>query len=506
MVHPHPVSAATLFILHGYSQRIFSSLYAFTTVLIVCELVSSAIPQSPALLSAIFSGIVRVLCVVLFILVIRACPSDSYQDNSDIEKHGLDQLSSPHGFPARVSSPIPETWPFPASLALARPSTEHSPRNDFMAAKLLSSFPLWGATEHTNSSTKSTSPSTILILAGSQFFALLCAAVKIVMAVVVSHTTKTTLNQDVNSFVTLCHLFIAHAVFRSLWGVLLLLVIYVIPLKPLSVALVQTESPIKPPSQPTLRPFTHGIRTPKPSFSRFLSPDSASDYLSVADPFASIPPPLPPPPVVPIGLDLDEFDGRRNGTKEIKVQYRFPPPRSKARRKNKSSKSYSTSGKWSLDHKISAQSLSCVPPLLSCSESMYAGRSGDSNQDDDRSLGDEALLAQLLLQSLDQDVPVEDPSMASRREIVPIATLLKTSIPRALHIPPRSRWSSSSTVRSAKTARPTCSSIRQSRASCTKERLSSASMDKVFVDPVTPRHSVTDGYDGVHATVVSEKS
>ncbi|KAL4074074.1 hypothetical protein J3A83DRAFT_2667359 [Scleroderma citrinum] len=220
------LSAATLFILHGYSQRIFSSLYAFTTVLIVCELVSSAIPQSPALLSAIFSGIVRVLCVVLFILVIRACPSDSYQDNSDIEKHGLDQLSSPHGFPARVSSPIPETWPFPASLALARPSTEHSPRNDFMAAKLLSSFPLWGATEHTNSSTKSTSPSTILILAGSQFFALLCAAVKIVMAVVVSHTTKTTLNQDVNSFVTLCHLFIAHAVFRSLWGVLLLLVIY----------------------------------------------------------------------------------------------------------------------------------------------------------------------------------------------------------------------------------------------------------------------------------------
>lgn len=240
------------------------------------------------------------------------------------------------------------------------------------------------------------------------------------------------------------------------------------PPKPLLVPSVEVRPPKK---QPTLRPFIPGIHTPRPSFSRFLSPDSASEYLSVPDPFASIPPPLPPPPVVSVGLDLDEVDNRCNGRKEIRVQYRFPAPRSRTWRKHKSKKSCSTSGKWSLDHKSSVQSLSSCPPLLSRNGGIYAGRADcGADQDKDGGLKDEAILAQRLLQSLSLGA-TEDLSTAPKNEISPITTLWGTSIPRALYTPPRSRWSSSSTVMSATTVRPNCSSMPRSRVSSTSAGL-----------------------------------
>lgn len=263
---------------------------------------------------------------------------------------------------------------------------------------------------------------------------------------------------------------------------------------------------VRPPTKrPILRPFLPGNRTPKSSFSRFLSPDSASEYLSVADPFASIPPPLPPPPVQPVGLDLDEVDNRHNhnGGKGIRVQYRFPAPRSRAWRKPKSKKkSCSTSGKWTLDHKGSAQSLNSCPPLLLGN----AGRADGTDQDKDGGLRDEAILSQLLLQSLDQGV-TEDHNTAPSSENRPITTLWRTTIPRALYIPPRSRWSSNSTVKSP-IVRPSCSSAPQSRKTSMSEGvvLGSAVMGKVSVDTLASKLSVGPEYDGADLSVASEKS
>jgi len=489
--------------------------------------VSSVIPRSPILLSPIFSTVARLLSVVLLILVIRACPFYSHKEHLNVEKHGLDHFRFPNEFPVRGSSPSADTWPFPAFLALSRSNPEHassSPGNNSMVASLGSSFPFRGGIKHANTRTKSTSTLIFPILAGSQIFALLCAAIKIVMAVIVSHTTETNSNQGAKILVTVWHLVITHGVGRSVWAVLLLTVIYgqfsscrscslalnithlqlVMPPKPLLVPSVQVRPPKK---QSTLRPFIPGIRTPRPSFSRFLSPDSASDYLSVPDPFASIPPPLPPPPAVPVGLDLVEVDDRCHRGKEIRVQYRFAAPRSRTWRKSKSKKSRSTSGKWSLDHKSSAQSLGSCPPLLTRNGGIYAGRADGTDQDKDRTLRDEATLAQLLLQSLNQAV-TEDLSTAPTNENSPITTLWRTSIPRALYTPPRSRWSSGSTVMSATTVRPSCSSMPQSRVSSTSAGvgLSGGVTEKVPVDIVPPRPSVSHAYDEADATVVSEKS
>ena len=193
------------------------------------ELVSSVISRSPILLPPIFSTVTRLLFAVLLILVIRACPSYSHEEHSNVEKHDLDQFRFAHEFPVRGSSPSADTWPFPAFLAFSRSNLAHtssSPGNNSIAANLGSSFPLRGDTEHANPSAKSTSTLIFPILAGSQFFALLCAAIKIVMAVIVSHSTKTDSNQGAKSLVTVWHLFIIHGVCRSVWAVLILTVIY----------------------------------------------------------------------------------------------------------------------------------------------------------------------------------------------------------------------------------------------------------------------------------------
>lgn len=119
-------------------------------------------------------------------------------------------------------------------------------------------------------------------------------------------------------------------------------------------------------------------RTPKPSHSRFMPSDSASDFLSMRDPFAS-PPPPPAPPTVGLGLlDLDRVQAYG-----VAPQYRFPEPKTKGGRKRRI-----RARMKALEHHTSTQALLPHYPPPS-----HAG-------DVEYSLKDGALLAQLLLQSL----------------------------------------------------------------------------------------------------------
>ena len=180
---------------------------------------SSVIPHSLVLLSPVFSAAVRLLSVALLVFAIYPCPLQS--EHSDIEKHGLDQFRFPRECPIRGSSPATDTWPFPTFPTLSRSNQERARSSQNTLANQDSS-PFLGGDEQT----KSPSLLVPLALTGSQIFALLCASVKIVIAVIVSHTTKTVSNQDANSLVIVWHLLITHAVCRCVWAVLILTVIY----------------------------------------------------------------------------------------------------------------------------------------------------------------------------------------------------------------------------------------------------------------------------------------
>lgn len=123
------------------------------------------------------------------------------------------------------------------------------------------------------------------------------------------------------------------------------------------------------------------VRTPKPSHSRFMPSDSASDFLSMRDPFASPPPPPAPPNV---SLELENLDHVQ--ARDVAPQYRFPAP--KARKTNGGRKGRIGMRVKVLEYQTSARALlpSRPPP---------AHTSGG-----DCSIEEEVLLAQRLLQSL----------------------------------------------------------------------------------------------------------
>ena len=173
-------------------------------------------------------------------------------------------------------------------------------------------------------------------------------------------------------------------------------------------------------------------RTPKPSLSRRES-DSLLDFLSLRDPFASSPP--PPPPLPPVGLGLDEVDVGWNGNGEIGLQYRFPAPRSIVKGGRRKGKTPRVNGKKRLVHQDSARTLLPVPET----------RGTEADLGGDRGFGDEARLAQLLLQSLSEGS--ED--CGTPNTSTPVPTVQP---PQVAHVQQSSRWSTSTTVQSIMSA------------------------------------------------------
>lgn len=151
------------------------------------------------------------------------------------------------------------------------------------------------------------------------------------------------------------------------------------------------------------------------------------------DPFASSPP--PPPPLPPIGLGLDEVDVGWNGNKEIGMQYRFPAPRSIIKGERYKGKTARVNGKKRLVHQDSARTLLPVPET----------RGPEADLGGDRGFGDEARLAQLLLESLCEGSEDRD----SPNTPTPVPTVQP---PQVAHVQQTSRWSTSTTVQSIMSA------------------------------------------------------
>lgn len=171
-----------------------------------------------------------------------------------------------------------------------------------------------------------------------------------------------------------------------------------------------------------------------------MSSDSASDFLSMRDPFAS----PPPPPTVGLGF----ADLNRVQFCDVAAQYRFPAP--KARKAKGGRKRRMGLRVRALEHQASAQALlPSRPPPAHINEA-------------ERGLGDEVLLAQLLLQSLTAGTEVEAVPSSPRSAA---ATSYALSFPEPTAQIERlgSRWSASTAALSVSTG--TVWSEKKSRAS-----------------------------------------
>lgn len=152
-------------------------------ILPLTELVFSAIPHSPFILSPFLAAVSRILsfaCLSYIILARLPATGGILSENGKSDR-----------YPPRVSSPTLETWPFPASLARHRRRIP-------------------------------------LALALSQVFALLCAALDIVLEIIVSHmATDFNLTKDGSVVPTrLLGFFIARAAVTCAWSVALLIAIH----------------------------------------------------------------------------------------------------------------------------------------------------------------------------------------------------------------------------------------------------------------------------------------
>ncbi|KAI6046130.1 hypothetical protein EDC04DRAFT_1875672 [Pisolithus marmoratus] len=435
------LSIITLVILRRIAHHKHVSLlpiFCLVTVLIICELVFSVVPQTPFLLSPFLAATSRVLSFALLSYIVVARLPDTRRILLGNEKR------KPDRYPQRVSSPTTETWPFPASLGRRQTKADKqtSPINTTAA-------PPAGAT------TKNDSSRIPLAFALSQILALLCAALDIVLDVIVGHMATEFNFAKAGSAVLsrLLDFYIARAAVTCAWSVALLIAIHVMP--PTLVSGPPAQEPLQS-KQPTIPKC--GIHTSKSSFSRFAYSDSASDYLFVPDPFASMPPPRLPPPAAALELDLDEVKAR-----EIGIQYRFAAPLAKGRRRAEHKKSRSTSRKEALKHQNSTEPF--IPryhhPFNIC---LHTGVACEMDEDRDRSLGDEAILTQLFLQSLDQDMTTSEICGLSTRGGA------RASTPQPEQKPLRSHWSSSSTLKSTRALSRYSSGHRSGISFATSER------------------------------------
>jgi hypothetical protein len=398
------------------------------------------------MLALVSRSILLVLATATAILLRRRHVAISAEFN--IEK-GQPANESSTKTPGRVSSPTQATWPFPGSLALQdRPKCGSCPANKSTPHDLPSSTLIrtHNVDEYAYKMDRQTFILLPLVLTVAQVFAILSAALDVAASILAEGTFIRT-NQP------LPHIHLASATCTLLWSFMALTIIQsksnsfniilsslvlcgqVLPVVPRpyssekQVAIGREQGPTGRLSRDN--PVT---RTPKPSLSRRES-DSLLDFLSLRDPFASSPP--PPPPLPPVGLGLDEVDVGWNGNKEIGLQYRFPAPRSIVKGGRRKGKIPRVNGKKRLVHQDSARALLPVPET----------RGAEADIGGDRGFGDEARLAQLLLQSLSEgSEDCDTPNTSTPAPTVPVQP------PQVAHVQQSSRWSTSTTVQSIMSA------------------------------------------------------
>ncbi|KAG8214060.1 hypothetical protein J3R82DRAFT_10818 [Butyriboletus roseoflavus] len=407
---------------------------SLAALLVICELVSALIPTSPLLLPATLALVARGILLTLAItaaILLRHRHAD-YAAQMNIEKGQPADRSSGKS-PGRVSSPTPATWPFPASHALKYKSRRgNCPANQSTPPDLPPSIP--SRTHNLDEDAFEFGKQNLiflpLVLMTAQIFATLSAALNIAASILVDSAVTRT-NQS------LPHILLVSAACTLLWSITVLTLIQLLPTKPhpySSEKQVAMDCKQGPPGR-DLNRFSRdnpAPRTPKPSLYGRES-DSLLDFLSLRDPFASLPP--PPPPLPPVGLGLDEVDVGWNGNKEIGVQYRFPAPRSIVKGGQPKGKKARASGKKRLVHQDSARTLLPVPET----------RGTETDVERDRVFGDEVRLAQLLLQSLSEGGEDCDNPNAS----TPVPTVQR---PQVAHVQQSSRWSTSTTIQSIMSA------------------------------------------------------
>ncbi|KAG1812187.1 uncharacterized protein BJ212DRAFT_1372033 [Suillus subaureus] len=448
--------------------RAFRFVAVMVTTFLACATIAGSIASTPTLLSPTFSLISRSLQLPLAIgifLDIRSAIAVAAPFTKTCEKDRAGPESSvrpticPNGS-RRVSSPTPDTWPFPGSLAHTQLTCNQSSAKSVKAiANLPPSLTLThsgqengvipeGAAEISWRCKEMRLPVTML---AAQVAAVVCAALKIALVIIAKNSPSwaalqardsvTTSRLSENSDVTVAAgLVIAHSICSLVWAVGVVTSLYLLPsvvkqALPTSVKRTMDSSVPKPTELPS-------HRTPKHSFSRGMSSDSASDFLSMRDPFAS--PPPPPPPTVGLGLaDLNHVQFC-----DVAAQYRFPAP--KARKAKGGRKRRIGLRVRALEHQASAQTLlPSRPPPAHINEG-------------ERGLGDEALLAQLLLQSLTADTEAEvQPS--SPTSAAATSHVLSFPEPTAHAERMGSRWSASTAALSVSTG--TVWSEKKSRAS-----------------------------------------
>lgn len=447
-------------------HRAFRFVAVLVTTFLVCATIAGSIASTPTLLSPTFSLISRSLQLPLAIgifLDLRSAITVAAPPIEICEKDraGPDSSVRPTTCPnrsGRVSSPTPDTWPFPGSLSHTPPArNQSSPKSVKAVVKLPPSLTLTHSGQENSMIPERAVaiswrckqmrfPVTIL---AAQAAAVVCAALKIALAIVAKNfpswaalqarDSVTTSRPSENSDVTAtAGLIIAHSVCSLVWAVGVVTSLYLLPsvvkqTLPTSVKHTLNSSVPKPTEFPN-------YRTPKHSLSRGMSSDSASDFLSMRDPFASPPPPPPPP----VGLGLADLN--RVQFCDVAAQYRFPAP--KARKAKGGRKRRMGLRVRALEHQASAQALlpSCPPPA--------------HINEGERGLGDEALLAQLLLQSLTVGTEAQHSGPTSAA-----ATSHVLSFPEPTAPIERlgSRWSASTAALSVSTG--TARSEKKSRAS-----------------------------------------
>ncbi|KAI6125762.1 hypothetical protein EV401DRAFT_1885851 [Pisolithus croceorrhizus] len=460
------ITLAILCRIAHYERVSLLPLLCLAAVLTVCELVFFTLPQSPFLLSPFLAAMSRFLsfaCLSYIILARLPATSGILSENGKSDR-----------YPPRVSSPTPETWPFPASLA------RHHTKVDRQTSSVNLAIAPPASTVAKNDLGR-----ILLALAVSQVLALLCAALDIVLEIIISHTATDFDLAKAGSVVPtrLLDFFIARAAVTCAWGVALLIAIHVMP--PTAALGPPARQPL--PSKEVIKPTIpkRGIHTSKSPFVRFAHSDSASDYLFVPDPFASMPPPLLPPSAAALGLDLDEV-----GAKAIGVQYRFAAPRSKGRRRLERKKPRNMSRDEALKHQNSAEPF--IPrhhlPLDAC---LHASMGSEMDEESGSNLGSGATLAHLLLQSLNQDVSTSELRSSPMRDDAPAST------PHLEQIPLRSHWSCNSTLKSTRVHSRCSSSHRSDVSFATSENQlkRGGSVNMMSMDVPTPCPSSTGAHE-----------
>lgn len=455
--------------------------------------IAGSIASTPTLLSPTFSLISRSLQLPLAIgifLDIRSAIAVAAPFTKISEKVPAGPESSARPTIAqnnsrRVSSPTPDTWPFPASLVHTQPTCD---RSSAKSAKTVVNLPPSLTLTHSGQENgvipegkaaiswlykEMRLPVTML---AAQAAAIVCAALKIALAIVAQNSpswaalqapdSATVSQPSQNSDVTVAAgLVIAHSVCSLFWAMGVVTTLYckhilrfrtTASLRHLTYYLFSVLPSVVKSTLPTLPTSVNHTtdssvpkamefpnhRIAKHSLSRGMSSDSASDFLSMRDPFAS--PPPPPPPTVCLGIaDLNHVQ-----FSDVAAQYRFPAP--KARKAKGRCKRRMGLRVRALEHQASAQALLPSRP-----------RPVHINEGE-RGLGDEVLMAQLLLQSLTAGTEAEAESSGSTRAT---ATNHVLPFPEPTVQVERlgSRWSTSTTALSASTG--TVWSEKRSRAS-----------------------------------------